>query len=184
MSRISLSKEQIEEIVFKNRQKVDEKFLSPNLDELSLIVSTGESFGFEVDKKSAREAIIDVIGEQQSEQDKYFNGAILQIRGEYSLSPFFSLNTDRGGIEGKMFVFHETSLNKLHRILSRKLIANKAVKLFPGCDEEYLYEVLLEGMESYLFERLKQLASGLPIYLVEFKEDASFTVEEMGKIDA
>jgi len=180
----TLSKAQIQDIIFNNRYKLDDKSSFSNLDELSLIINTGEVFGLEVDKEKAKKIIDETFNKQNkpSQLSNRYNGAILQIKGQYTVNSLFSLRTEARLIKGVMFIFQETLINRQHRILAKKLIGEKAVKLFPGCDEEYLYEILTEVTESHLFETLKKLASGLPIFQVSFDSDGSFTLEEMGNI--
>lgn len=109
-------------------------------------------------------------------------GAFLQVRGNYGILPKFFQQTQDGRSTSEVFIFHETLVSERHRELAKKLIADKAVKLPAGCDHEYFYEVLSEMTDLHLFETVKRLASGLPIFLVVFAESGSFTVEEMGKI--
>jgi hypothetical protein len=73
-------------------------------------------------------------------------------------------------------------VNERHRLIAKKLIEERAVKFFPDCDEEYLFEALSETTENHLFETLKRLASGLPIFEVGFENDGSFKIKEMGKV--
>ncbi|OGK25309.1 hypothetical protein A3F58_02410 [Candidatus Roizmanbacteria bacterium RIFCSPHIGHO2_12_FULL_37_9b] len=124
-------------------------------------------------KKGAKEIVLE--GEHQE-------GAILQINGPYSLYPGSLLETDQGNAQVQVFIFHSTLVNERHRLIAKKLIEKKAVELFPGCDEEYLYEVLSEVTESHLFETLKRLASGLSMFQVNFESDGSFDIKEMGKL--
>lgn len=182
MQKITLSKQQIEELVWNDKYKIDNREKASNLDEFSVIISASENFGFDVDKEKTKAILKKELSYEGSNEDTFFNGAILQIRGNYSVKPTFSISTDDGDLNGNLFVFHETIANQIHRKISDKLIKNKAVKLFPGTDEEYLYEVLSESTEEQLYETLKKLALDLPIYLVEFKDDGSFKVKEVGKV--
>ena len=125
-------------------------------------------------KSGAKEIILE--GDHQER-------AVLQIQGPYSLYSRFSEQIDQGKTQRQVFIFHSTLVNERHELIAKKLIEEKAVKLFPGCDEEYLYEALSEVTESHLFETLKRLASGLPIFQVGFDSDGSFTIKEMGKIN-
>ena len=126
-----------------------------------------------VKKQGACETILE--GDHQE-------GAVLQIQGPYSLYPRFSEQIDQGKTKTQAFIFHSTLVNERHKLIAKKLIEEKIVKLFPGYDEEYLYEALSEVSENHLFETLKRLASGLPIFQVSFDSDGSFTIKEMGKV--
>lgn len=115
-------------------------------------------------------------------EGEHLEGAVLQVKGRYGIYPRYFLEIEGGSTEVQVFVFHSTLVNQRHRMLVSTLLKNKAVKLSSGCDDEYLYEVLSETTENHLFETAKRLASGLPIYLVEFAEDGNFIIKEMGKI--
>lgn len=182
VNKILLSKEQVEELLWENKYKIDGKEKLTNLDELSVIILAGENFGFDVDKEKTAKITKEVVGKTNVSKHEAFSGAILQIRGNYSVSSAFSVSSNRGEIQGKLFIFHETITNRNHRVISKKLIGEKAVKLYPGTDEEYLYEVLSETTENYVIETVKRLASGLPLYLVKFADSGSFTIEEMGTV--
>lgn len=116
-------------------------------------------------------------------EGEHLEGVILQIKGPYSIYPRFFVETEGGRTAVEAFCFHSGLVDERHRFLAKKLLEEKAVKLFPGCDEEYLYEVLSDTTENHLFETLKRLAPELPIFSVVFKEDGSFAIEEMGKIN-
>jgi len=112
----------------------------------------------------------------------HLEGAIVQIQGPYSLKTRYFLKTDVGTHEVEIFVFHETLVNERHRALAKKLVAEKAVTLFNGLDEEYLYEVLSDTTEDHLMETARRLAKGLPLYLAVFDADGTFELTEMGKV--
>ncbi len=124
-------------------------------------------------KKGAKETVL---------QGEHLEAAIIQIKGNYSIYPRFLLETDEEKNEVEVFVYQSTLVDKRHRELAKKLIENKAVELFPGCDEEYLFEILSETTENHLIETAKRLAKGLPVYEINFSDDGSFTIEEMGKV--
>ncbi len=109
-------------------------------------------------------------------------GAVVQVKGNYSVYPRSMLKTEEGSVETEIFIYHASLVDERHRLMAKKLLDNNAVKLFPGCDAEYLYQVLSDEGEKHLFEILKRLATGLPIYSVEFDEDGGFTFQEMGKM--
>jgi hypothetical protein len=113
---------------------------------------------------------------------EHLEGAVLLVEGNYSVMPRSVLQTSEGKMETEVFVYQATLVNQRHKILAAKLIENKAVKLFPGCEAEYLYEALSETGETHLFETSKRLAKGLPIYVVKFKDDGGFEIEEMGRV--
>ena len=176
----SLSKSQLQEVIFSNRYKLDNESLPSGLDELALLNKTAEEYGFEVDQEKANK-ILKSEKNIPSLKEKY-DGAVLQIRGEYSIEPEFSMRTEEGFIKGELFIFHETITNKNHKMIAEKLFKERAVKLFPGCDEEYLYQAISEVTETYLHETLKKIARDLPIIHVSFDSDGRFTVKVMGNV--
>ncbi len=109
-------------------------------------------------------------------------GAVLQIEGNYSVSPRFTIETGQGKLATEVFVYQASLVDQRHKELAKKLLANGAVNLFSGADGEYLHEALEETAENHLLVTAKRLAEGLPIYLVKFKDDGSFKIEEMGRI--
>ncbi len=113
---------------------------------------------------------------------EHLRGAVLQVRGDYAVYPAYAMETERGRARIEFFEYHETLVGERHKILAKKLIQEGAVKLFDGCDEEYLYEALCETTDSHFFETVRRLAAGIPIYEVTFKENGGFGIEEIGRI--
>lgn len=109
-------------------------------------------------------------------------GALLQIEGDYGVLPNFFLKTQAGETRVSAFVFHESLANKRHKVWAEKLVEGGGVKLYPGCDAEYLYEVLSDMTDDHLFETLRRVGKELPIYLVKFDNNGAFSIEDMGKI--
>jgi len=181
----TLSKTQLHEVIRNNSFKIVNEDLPANLDELSLLVRTAEEYGFEIYTEKALSVIREIFksGKGAVDPGKKYDGALLQIKGGYSVKPEFSMKTAEGFVKGELFVFQETVANKKHRILAKKLIAEKSLKLFPGCDDEYLYEALAEVTETFIYESLKKSSPGLPIFHVHFDDDGTFTVKEMGNIN-
>lgn len=180
----TLSKTQLHEVIYSNRHKLNNESSAPIFDEYTLLNKTSEEYGFEVDKEKAEKIIKNILKELRDTpilKEKY-DGAVLQIRGEYSVNPEFALKTEEGFVKGELFVFHETYTNENHKILAEKLIEEKAVKLYPGCDKEYLYQAISEVTETYLYEALRKVAHGLPIFQVNFDTDGTFSIKEMGNI--
>lgn len=115
-------------------------------------------------------------------QGDHLEGAVVQVKGPFSVKTRYFLETGAGTREVEVFVFHESLVNNRHRILAEKLIEKKAVTLMTGQDAEYLYEVLSETTEDHLMETARRLAKGLPIYLINFQKDGSFDLKELGTI--
>jgi hypothetical protein len=110
--------------------------------------------------------------------------AVLFVKGNYGVLPQFTLGKEDGGREGQVFVFHNTFVDARHRILAKKLVESKAVDLEGGLEEEYIYSALSDACENHLMETAKRLASGLPIYEVQFFESKNrFEVKELGTVE-
>jgi hypothetical protein len=180
-----LSKTQLHEVIQSNSFKLVAENLPANLDELSLLLRTAEEYGFEIHTDKTLPVIREIfkLGKIPNDPGKKYDGALLQIKGGYSVRSEFSMKTDEGFVKGELFVFQETIANKKHRALVRKLIEEKAIALFPGCDEEYLYEAIAEVTETFIYESLRKSSPGLPIFHVHFDDDGTFTVKEMGNIN-
>jgi len=106
-------------------------------------------------------------------------GAILIVKGNFGIFPRFIIETDEGKKEVSVFVFQQTLVDKRHRVLVKKLIEDKAVRLFDNLDEEYLYEVLSEEGEIHLLETLNRLASDLPLFEVIFYNHGRFSLKSL-----
>ncbi len=113
---------------------------------------------------------------------EHLEGAVLQVKGPFSITPRSSLETKEGKKPVEVFVFHASLVDERHRALADKLIESGAVKLYQGQDGEYLYQVISETTEDHLMETAKRLAKGLPIYEVVFRNDGSFEIREMGEV--
>lgn len=184
MTRSILSKSQLQGVIFNNRHKLSNEAPFSYLPEITLLNKTAEEYGFTLKKAKAEKILKEIIKNLPglSELKKKYEGAVLQIRGDFSVKPEFSMRTEDGFIKGVLFIFQETLTNRNHRVLAKKLIEEKAVELYPGCDEEYLYEALSEVTEIQLYETIKNLAAELPIFQVSFDADGTFRIKEMGKV--
>lgn len=128
----------------------------------------------DAEKKGAQETILK--GNSQE-------GAVIQIQGEWGIYPQYHVKTSESTMPIQVFIFHKTQTDERHRALAKKLVENKAVKLFANLDEEYLYEVLSSTTEDHFFETIKRVAVGLPIFDVIFKNNGSVAIEERDKIE-
>jgi hypothetical protein len=106
-------------------------------------------------------------------------GAVLIVKGSFGVYPRFMIETDEGEKEVSVFVYQQTLVDERHRILAKKLIEDKAVKLFDNLDEEYLYEVLSEEGEIHLLETVSRLASDLPLYEVVFDHSGRLSLKSL-----
>ena len=106
-------------------------------------------------------------------------GAILIVKGNFGILPRFIIDTDEGKKEVSVFVYQQTLVDERHRVLAKKLIENKAVKLFNNLDEEYLYEILSEEGENHLLETVNRLVSDLPLFEVIFDNCGRFSLKSL-----
>jgi len=115
-------------------------------------------------------------------EGEHLEGAVLQVKGNYSILPR-SFVMD-GGKEKttEVFVYQGTLVDQRHKALASALLKNEAIKLVAGQTEENLYTALSETIEVHLFETVKRLATGLSIFLIDFKDDGGFKIEELGKV--
>ncbi len=109
-------------------------------------------------------------------------GAVLLIEGTYGVLPQCDLQINGRNIHVQVFEYHETLVNKRHRMIAKALIEKKAVILSEGCGEEYLYEALSEMSENHLMETIQRLGRGLPIYGITFDQKGRFEIEKMGEV--
>jgi len=180
---IIVSKEHVEEIIFNSRYPIDEKKEKMSLDVVGAVSKAGEDFGFEVYKNKVESLIKALKLLQDEEEEKILNfDVILQVKGNYNIRSAFTIETGQGAIAGKFYIFHQTLMSKLLYKIAQELVEEKAVKLFPGCDQEYLYEVLFSSIEDNLYESIKKTGKDIPFYLVKFKDDGNFKVVEMGSV--
>ncbi|PIY70080.1 hypothetical protein COY89_03125 [Candidatus Roizmanbacteria bacterium CG_4_10_14_0_8_um_filter_36_36] len=172
---MSLDKAEISELVLANRLKLtDFVFDELTFEEKEMIFSAGRDFGFELKEKDEFFQVKPVIDSKKEYQ------AVIFITGNYSVKSRYLLQTNEGAVTIEVFLYHQDRVKFRVRQIAKKLINKKLVKLYPGCDEEYLYEVLLESSDSFLFERLKKIAKDLPIYQLSFETDGGFEIKEMG----
>jgi hypothetical protein len=120
-----------------------------------------------VKKKGAKEIIL---------EGDHMEGAILMVRGHWSVMTGYNLETEVGTRLVQVFVYSQTLTDEKHRKLSKQLLKNKAVKFELGEDEEYLYNALSDMAENHLMETAKRLAPDKLIYQVDFEEDGSFDI--------
>jgi len=112
-------------------------------------------------------------------EDNHIEGAALIVKGNFGVYPRFVIETEEGKKEVSVFVYQQTLIDQRHRVLAKKLIENKAVKLFNNLDEEYLYEVLSEEANIHFLETINRLASDLPLFEVFFDNFGRFSLKSL-----
>jgi len=170
-----LDKTHISELVLANRFKLSNfTFDKLTVKEKEIVFSASSNFGFEIKEKDAFFQVDSVIESQKKYQ------VVVLINGNYGIKSKYLLQTDEGVNAIEVLSYNQDLIKFRIREIAKKLIDKNLVKLYPGCDEEYLYEVLLESSDNLFFERLKKIAKDAPIYQVSFEVDGGFEVEEMG----
>lgn len=261
MQTIYLSREYMADLVQANKYKIDHslQFISRCIDdryhnidhpaslalpgadpgELALILATGNSYGFEVDKAKVFKTLVTVVGgvkNLQMHTDLYnedkdaFKGcghmsqletipetysltredvefilssfklaksrhanevvlegqhkknAVVIVKGDYGILPRHYLEVNGQKLLVEVFEYHQSLVDKRHRVLAQELIKNGGVELIAGQDEESLYEAFGDIGENHLMETLRSLAKGMPIYEVKFDEEGGFKVTDLGEV--
>lgn len=98
----------------------------------------------------------------------YPNGAVLIIKGESTLTLPLQARVEGRDITVYPFVFHHTLVNTWHRNVCEKLIEENAITLLEGQEIEYLYEVMSDTTDTFLFEDMNYSVPELPIYSVTY----------------
>lgn len=122
------------------------------------------------------------IGKSITLHGQHMEGAILIIKGNYSVYPQHNLETDQGKKMVEVFVYHQSLVDGRHREIAKELIKDGAVEFKNGEDEEWLYNAFSDVAENHLMETAKRLAKRLPIYFVVFNDDENFKVEHQGNV--
>ncbi|MDO8498009.1 MAG: hypothetical protein Q7S61_05715 [bacterium] len=115
-------------------------------------------------------------------EGEHMEGAVVIVKGPYSLKTRLYMETPTGKREVEIFVLHQTLADERHRAWVTKLIEKKAIELYADLDEEYVYQALSDIAENHLMETAKRIAGGLPMYSVTFKNDGMFEVESIGNV--
>lgn len=139
-----------------NLQKNDLDFINKKLEEL--------------EKKGVKPTILEGVHNE---------GAILIVKGKFGIYPRFVIEFDTDKKETSVFIYQQTLVDHRHRALAKQLVDDQAVKLFPGLDEEYLYEILSEEVENHLLETVNRLAFDLPLFEVVFDNDGYFNLKAL-----
>ena len=111
-------------------------------------------------------------------EGEHLEGAVLLIKGDWAVYPRYYLATDEGKKLVEVFAYHQSLADERRKILAKRLIDDGAVVLYPGCDEDYLYQVMSDEAENHLFETLNRLGKDLPIYSVVFDAQGGFDIEK------
>lgn len=261
MQTIYLSREHVADLVQANKYKIDHslQFISRCIDdryhnidhpaslalpgadpgELALILATGHSYGFELNKVRVFEVLATVVGgaknlqmhtDTHDEKKTLFTGcghmnqiktslevynltqedydfiqfsfknakyrhakevilegehkknAVVIVKGDYGILPRHYLEVNGQKLLIEVFEYHQSLVDKRHRVLAQELIKNGGVKLIAGQDEESLFEAFGDIGENHLMETLRSLAKGMPIYEVKFDEEGGFKVTDLGEV--
>lgn len=110
---------------------------------------------------------------------QHLEGAIVKIKGDYTVPASSFVENVSGKYALRLYLFHQTFLDAKHRELARRLIDEEVIRLLPGLDEEYLYEILADATETQFLLAITKTTQNLPIYAVTFSPDGQFTIEEL-----
>lgn len=112
-----------------------------------------------------------------------FEGGIFLVKGSSNIKPTMSITTDTGKLHVFVYIFHQTQLNTLNRLLAKQCLENGAISLFDGQDEEYLYEVVSDTADEFFYESIRYFCKGLPLFLLQYKDEGSFETTEQGLVE-
>lgn len=115
-------------------------------------------------------------------QGDHQEGAVVLVKGNWGVLPQGKILMGTQNSAVQVFMFHQTLVNERHKVLAKKLIENKAITLLPGCDSDYLYEVMSTIADEHLMETARRLAKGLPIYEVAFDKNGGFEIKNLGTV--
>lgn len=150
---------------------------SPSCSHLNFLFEDPKAYNLEKDQ-------LDKLPRQTNSRkpEKSVPGACVQITGPYGVYPQGLVEIDGHEQLVRIFSFHQSAIDARHRVIAHEMIEEEAVKLLPGLDEEYLYEVVSEMTEDHIYETARRLAKGVPLYEVRFEEDGGYKIEERGVI--
>ena len=112
----------------------------------------------------------------------HFEGGIFMVKGRSGLKPTLHVTSGTGTFSVFVYVFHQSQLNTLNRVLAKQCIENDVVSLFEGQDEEYLYEIVSDTADEFFYESIRYFCKDLPLYLLEYKDDGGIESTEQGLI--
>ncbi len=115
-------------------------------------------------------------------EGEHLEGGVIIARGYWSLKTKYFFEMSEGKVLSQIFVFHQTLVNERHRSLVKKLLDKKAISALKDDDDDYLYTILSETSEAHLFETLKRISEGLPIFEISFEEDGNFNLKHLGNV--
>ncbi len=115
-----------------------------------------KSFLVRAQRKGAKNTIL---------EDGHKEGAVLILKGsEWSVAP-----------EGKAFIYTQTLDDMRRKQVAHMMISYISEKL--KIDEGYLYHILTQIADNQRMETVRRLASGLPIYEVDFEKNGKYTLK-------
>lgn len=174
MNKITLNKDEITDIILEYCVDATKQEPIPPSFKNQIIVQAKLTYGIAFAKNI--ENNID-----SPETHLHKEGAVLLITGAQTVNPSVSLSISGRTYRLNLLVYHITKELEFIRSLAHTLIAENQVDLFPGLDEEYLYEVFSDVADTIRMEEARKVAPGLPMYEVKFEKKGGFSVQEMGK---
>lgn len=114
--------------------------------------------------------------------NRKLSGAVLQIKGYYGVHPQLAGGNSREDTISQVFLLHQTYLNERNKYAASLLKDSGHIRLLPGQEEEYLYEILSDTADILFFETAKHLCHNFPIFAVSFDKEGLVEIEDLGKI--
>lgn len=171
-----LTKEPVSDLVFDGKYPLSpSEFTDPSDEEVEVVYEAAETYGFSVNGEKLKS-----VSKLKLKKNHY--SAVVFCFGNYNIKDRYEVEGSQGKNIINILVIQKSLQDFRLKEISRKLIKDEIVELFPGCDEEYLYEVLTETAENILFEKIKEADPKLPVYNVNFSENGEFKILEMGRV--
>ena len=144
-------------------------------EEKEVIFYAAKNFGFDINNNFKPTS--------KTVEDKKINySAILLIRGNFGVSPNCMVEIDNKKYEANLYVKQFNVSNFRFRHIAKELLDKKNIALYPGCDEEWLYESLSDSDENLMYEKLQIIAPKTPIFQAVFDDEGSFKLTDLGVI--
>ncbi|PIY68938.1 hypothetical protein COY90_03245 [Candidatus Roizmanbacteria bacterium CG_4_10_14_0_8_um_filter_39_9] len=172
MKDIVFLSEKIHDVIAANKQKCASIFPTiPTAEDLRILFACSKNYGFEIDAS---------LIQPDNVTGRMHQGAVLIIHGPYTIVDDFQVTASKGNVVVHMQIQQDTLFKERIKWLSSHLIEKKLVSLFPGCDSEYLYEILIATGDLIFEEDIFHYSKGLPMYEVWFGENGEFEVKDLG----
>ncbi len=110
-------------------------------------------------------------------KELYRESACVIVEGNVGILPQYMFETYEQKINARIFIYHKTFVDQRRHKISQALIKTKAVKLYKGLSEEYLYEVISEIGDAHIIETVSKIDSKIPIYSAVITPTGAIKIE-------